>query len=688
VIRGDIELVGDLIQDPVRIGLNADTLPDTVGIGRNVVATGTDSTATGTGAIANNGRTVAYGKGAEATGQDATAIGTETTAPSNWNTVIGYDAGSSFNGENVVLVGRKSEARGDDTVAIGEDATANGNQSTVVGKATRAVEDNASAFGQASEALGENTTVVGRGVTVDTSDSTSVGVGVNVTGVGATVVGVNGEATADNATALGNGAVAQGTGSIAIGQGTTVSLASAIGFGDRDIALQNTRSVLYPTNAGAQTLANIPVDDTVSAGVRQEFTFDIGGESIFVVRAETDGTGGIQNAVGEIKGSFALEGDTNQVDDIITGDISIQDPSGNEQVGLDATSTPVEIDLHNNRLLNFGIRSGEDITYPDDSGVEQLVDFNVSSASGLGDEMSYSFAVNDSGIAKIFAEADGSGGIQNQEFRLLENINVNSNDLVDGSNTIWDSGNGYIPLSALESDTVSLSAGTGISGGGDFSLGGSAVSISLTNTDVTINGQNGLNGGTVSLGSSVNIGVSGSFELDSDLVSNSGGSGAVIWDESEAYIPQGRLQNSSVTVSTGTDLTGGGGVSLGSSTTINHANTSNQGNVSTGGATVIDDINLDGRGHVTNLNTQNRSLDDWANPNSRLDLDGNGIDFDDQSNSDNARGAINIGFVDFQNEEWSNTPQNSSTLAYDASEGFLMNDDLDLSGSLNEGAAL
>lgn len=596
VIRGNVEVIGDLIQDPVRIGLNATTLPDTVGIGRNVDASGSDSTATGTGAIANNDRTSAYGKGSEATGRDATALGTETTAPSNWNTVIGYDAGSDFNGENVVLVGRKSEAQGDDTVAIGEIATANGDRSTAVGRETRATENNASAFGQASEALGTSTTVVGQGVTVDTDNSTSVGVGVNVTGSGATVVGVNGEATADNATALGNGAVAEGAGAIAIGENTTVSLDSAIGFGDRDIALQNARSILYPTNAGSQTLVNLPVDNTVSQGVRQEFTFDIGGEPIFVIRAEADGSGGIQNAVGEIKGSFGLEGDTNQVDDVITGDISIQDPSGTEQIGLDATSTPVKIDLHNNRLLNFGIRSGEDITYPDDTGTETLVNFNVTSGPSAGTEMSYAFAVDDTAVAKIFSEANGSGGIQNPEFRLLENIDVNSNDIIDSGTTIWDAGNDYIP--------------------------------------------------------------------------------------------QGRLQNDSVTISTGTDLTGGSGVSLGSSLTISHANTSDQGNVSTGGATVIDDINLDGNGHVTNLNTENRSLDQWANPNSRLNLDGNGINFDDPSNDSAASGAINLGFIDFQNEEWSDTPQNESTMAYDASEGFLFNDDIELSGSLQEGAAL
>jgi hypothetical protein len=71
-----------------------------------------------------------------------------------------------------------------------------------------------------------------------------------------------------------------------------------------------------------------------------------------------------------------------------------------------------------------------------------------------------------------------------------------------------------------------------------------------------------------------------------------------------------------------TDITSTGGTTV---IDVSHNNTSSQGNVSTGGATVIDDINLDGRGHVTGLNTQNRSLDDWANANADVDLGNNDL---------------------------------------------------------------
>jgi hypothetical protein len=45
--------------------------------------------------------------------------------------------------------------------------------------------------------------------------------------------------------------------------------------------------------------------------------------------------------------------------------------------------------------------------------------------------------------------------------------------------------------------------------------------------------------------------------------------GETLWDESAGYIPQAKLQNTSVSVSAGDGLKGGGSVSLGGSTTIN-----------------------------------------------------------------------------------------------------------------------
>jgi len=149
----------------------------------------------------------------------------------------------------------------------------------------------------------------------------------------------------------------------------------------------------------------------------------------------------------------------------------------------------------------------------------------------------------------------------------------------------------------------------------------------LGNDSVTFAGQ------TAALGGSATVGLSNLDDYDlssSDLIDG----GTTIWDTSVGEIPDNAmglianstLANSSLTVDTGTDLTSGGSVSLGGSVTIDHANTSTQGDVTTGGATVIDDIGLDGNGHVNNLNTENRTLDDWDDANTDIGLGNQRLD--------------------------------------------------------------
>jgi hypothetical protein len=87
----------------------------------------------------------------------------------------------------------------------------------------------------------------------------------------------------------------------------------------------------------------------------------------------------------------------------------------------------------------------------------------------------------------------------------------------------------------------------------------------LTNDTITVNANNGLSGGSAALGNSLSVGISGVLSLDDDLEAVDG---ETIWDETNTYIPQGRLQNDSVTITSGDGLKNGGGVSLGNSLTL------------------------------------------------------------------------------------------------------------------------
>lgn len=548
-INGEIRFEGEFLQDPVRLGVDTTAESGSTAIGVGADGSGDGVVALGDNATATDTNAAALGKNSEASAGDATAVGNEAIASSRWNTVIGYDAGSQQNGDNIVLLGRKSEAEGNNGVAIGELSIANGDNSTAIGRGTEALQSGSSVFGQGSTVDGTDATVVGQGVTVNVDDAISVGSGVTVTGQRSTVIGTNAsvtsqdgiavgesaEATADSATAIGKGSSASGVNSLAVGVDTTVTQDDTYGFGDRNLNLPQNRSLLYPKNSGIQTLVDLPVDSQAPQGERQEYTFEVGGDDLLIVRAESDGSGGIQNQVVVIPDDLSVAGSVTEVDDVITGDIDIRDGSSQSQFRVDATQSPPLIDLFNNRVINFGIRSGESITYPDDPATETFVDFNSTSNSTAGTEQSYTFAAGGTGVYKVYSESDGAGGVQNLQFRALTQINLDSNDITDSGTDIWDASNQYIPQGRLENDAV------------------------------TINANNGLTAGSVSLGGSVSIGISGALTLDNDLETVDG---ETIWDEANTYIPQTRLQNDSLTVSAGSGLITGGSVALGDSVTL------------------------------------------------------------------------------------------------------------------------
>jgi len=299
IVSGDItgiDLGGfDLTQDPVNLGAGADS-------------SGTDATAVGVNAVANNRNALAVGESAEATGADATALGGDSTAPANWNTAVGYDAGSANNGENVVVVGRKAEAQGDNSVAVGEVARANGLDSA--------------AFGRAADALAEDATAVGRLA----------------------------EATGIGSTAIGRGAIASADNSTAVGEGVVVDIPDTFGFGDQNIQLLDTRSVLYPDGVGAQTLVDKVADGTQADGTPIGYALQVDGTVLQTVYAESDGAGGIQNARIDIPVDLSVTGSTTEVDDVVTGDVLIEDGSGTEQFRFDATANPPRADLSGNAL--------------------------------------------------------------------------------------------------------------------------------------------------------------------------------------------------------------------------------------------------------------------------------------------------------------------------------------------------
>jgi hypothetical protein len=226
------------------------------------------------------------------------------------------------------------------------------------------------------------------------------------------------------------------------------------------------------------------------------------------------------------------------------------------------------------------------------------LDGAFSSASGDRDER----------IPLFDFDTDGSGVTNVVDRRSFDQINADSIEQGSGSGLDADllDGNEASELgvdvsndgTTVTTNSSDINFSSDITASGDFD---GTSTVSLTNNSVTVSSGDGLSGGgNVSLGSSTTLDINPSDFAGSGLTTDGN-------DNLD-------LSNDSVTVSSGTDLTGGGSVSLGGSITIDHADTSTQGDVTTSAPTIVDDITLDGNGHVSGLGTQNRDLNDWDVP--------------------------------------------------------------------------
>ena len=74
---------------------------------------------------------------------------------------------------------------------------------------------------------------------------------------------------------------------------------------------------------------------------------------------------------------------------------------------------------------------------------------------------------------------------------MAGDLDLASNSLLDGTATLWDSTNQFIPQTNLENDSLTITAGSGLSGGGSVSLGSSVT------LDVSGGSGSGLDADTV-----------------------------------------------------------------------------------------------------------------------------------------------------------------------------------------------
>ena len=139
----------------------------------------------------------------------------------------------------------------------------------------------------------------------------------------------------------------------------------------------------------------------------------------------------------------------------IAGDLNIAnnewfsalDYAGTGVVNMFKVNESNEIDVGG--TLNIGT-----LSLSEDSGAVTLINMPVSATPTAGDEMSYSMSVDSNVIAKVYAEADGSGGIQNPAFQISGDLTASGDVTITGDLSV--SGNIHTAIKTITS-TTSLS---------------------------------------------------------------------------------------------------------------------------------------------------------------------------------------------------------------------------------------
>jgi hypothetical protein len=133
-----------------------------------------------------------------------------------------------------------------------------------------------------------------------------------------------------------------------------------------------------------------------------------------------------------------------------------------------------------------------------------------------------------------------------------------SADIADGTITGTDIAAGTVANSNLVNSSLTVTAGTGLTGGGSVSLGGT-VTLSLANDFGASIDSSEITNGTILTADIAADQITSALILNGEIVNA---------DIANATIANAKLVNSAITVTAGTGLSGGGSVALGSSVSL------------------------------------------------------------------------------------------------------------------------
>jgi hypothetical protein len=207
--------------------------------------------------------------------------------------------------------------------------------------------------------------------------------------------------------------------------------------------------------------------------------------------------------------------------------------------------------------------------------------------------------------ARVDAHLSGGSGIDFSAGAISHADTSAVNDVTSSSNTFVDSltFDDFGHVTAVSTSTaappndatITVSAGTGLSGGGNFTTDQSGNETITLDVDTT----------SIATRSYVDTEVANLVDSSPATLDTLNELAAALGDDPNFATTVsndiGTKAAKTTTISAGSGLTGGGDLSA--NRTISHADTSSQSSVNNSGTTFIQDITLDGFGHVTNINS-------------------------------------------------------------------------------------
>jgi hypothetical protein len=219
------------------------------------------------------------------------------------------------------------------------------------------------------------------------------------------------------------------------------------------------------------TVIDRPVSSSPAQGTATDYSFSMDGAAAFSVRADADGSGGVQDRLVEFQDDIDIASGS----DLTLGEIVTEEDTISELVDTPVTATPPQgtevgyrLQLDNNdvvkvsadadgsggvqdRLVKFqddiDVASGADLSLgeivTEQDAVSELVDTPVSATPTQGTEVGYRLQLDNNDVVKVSAGADGSGGTQNEVVEVSADLEVNRELRV---NTVNDDGAGNITL--------------------------------------------------------------------------------------------------------------------------------------------------------------------------------------------------------------------------------------------------